>query len=84
MALTPAEAGDLVHDFPDMSPRPAATTYVVLMHGDFNDASGSPMSWGVATGKVGVDVAATVFAARPEVKGHSWSALDLPSPQASP
>ena len=52
--------------------------------GDFNDASGKPMTWEVATGKVGADLAASVFAARPEMPGHTWSVLDLPSPQASP
>jgi hypothetical protein len=85
-ALAPSELGKLLDDSSSPSPSASvsATTYVVLMRGDFNDASGKPMAWAVAVGTVGDYLTATVFAARPEVPGHAWSDLELPSPAASP
>jgi len=78
LALPRGAAEDLLGELPDASPGPSATTYVVLMRGDFNDGTGQPMTWGVAAGEAGADVVARVFAARPEVSGHSWTALALP------
>ena len=78
MALPRTEAEDLLGDLPSASPSPSATTYVVLMRGDFNDAAGQPMTWGVAAGEAGGNAVTRVFAARPEVSGHSWTALELP------
>jgi hypothetical protein len=78
MALPHSAAEDLMGDLPGAGPSPSATTYVVLMRGDFNDGTGQPMSWGVAAGEAGAEVVARVFAARPEVSGHSWTALELP------
>jgi hypothetical protein len=78
LALPCSAAEDLLGELPGASPSPSATTYVVLMRGDFNDGAGQPMTWEVATGEVGGDIVARVFDARPEVSGHSWTALELP------
>jgi hypothetical protein len=85
-APTQTELAKLLGDSSSVSPSASAsaTTYAVLMRGDFNDASGKSMPWAVATGTVGGNLTATVFAARPEVSGHAWTVLDLPSPEASP
>jgi hypothetical protein len=86
MAVTQAEAETLVGDssWAGPSSSPSATTYVVLMHGEFNDASGKPMGWAVTAGEYGADTLTRVMSARPEVSHHSWTALDLPSAEASP
>jgi hypothetical protein len=60
------------------------TIYVVLVRGDFNEASGNPMGWAVAVGQARADLASTAMESRPEVPGNTWTALDLPSPQANP
>ena len=78
LALPRSAAEDLLGELPGASPGPSATTYVVVMRGDFNDGTGLPMTWAVAAGKAGADTATRVFAARPEVSGHSWTALELP------
>jgi len=85
MALPQAEAEELLDDssFVGPSPSPSATTYVVLLRGDFNDAGGAPMGWAVSLGHGG-DTLTTVMAARPEVTDRTWTPLELPSPQASP
>jgi hypothetical protein len=85
-SLTQSELGKLVGDSSSASPNASAsaTTYAVLMRGEFNDASGKPMAWAVAVGTVGGNLTATVFDARPEVPGRTWTVLDLPSPEASP
>ena len=78
LALPRGAAEDLLGELPGADPGSSATTYVVLMRGDFNDGTGQPMTWAVAAGKAGADTATRVFAARPEVSGHSWTALELP------
>jgi len=86
MAVTQAEAQRLVDDssWTAPGPSPSATTYVVLMSGDFNDAGGKHMGWAVTAGRAGADTTTVVMSARPEMAGHNWSALDLPAPQVSP
>ena len=79
MAVTQAEAQRLVDDpswtAPD--PSPPATTYVVLMRGDFNDAGGKYKGWAVTAGRVGADTTTVVMSTRPELADHNWTALDL-------
>jgi len=78
LALPRSTAEDLLGELPGAGPGPSATTYILLMRGDFNDGTGQPMTWAVAAGEAGADTATRVFAARPEVSGHSWTALELP------
>ena len=85
-ALTPAEVSGLIGDssWPGSDSGASATIYVVLARGSFNEASGNPMGWAVAVGQARADLASTAMESRPEVPGNTWTALDLPSPQADP
>ena len=85
-ALAPAEVSGLIGDssWPGSDASPPATVYVVLLRGDYHDAAGNPMGWAVAVGRARADLTATVMESRPDVTGHAWTALALPSTEANP
>jgi hypothetical protein len=58
-------------------------TYVVLMKGEFTDASGNAVAWAVSAGRPD-DPTTRAFGTPPQTYGHGWTALDLASPEASP
>ena len=86
MALSRAEAEQLIDDGawtpPNASPGTSPPVYVVLVRGDFNDASGKPhqYEWAIVA-RTSSGSMARVMSGRPEVAGREWSPLALSSPQ---
>jgi hypothetical protein len=88
MALSRAEADRLIDDAgwtpPSGSPGTPTPVYVVLVHGDFNDATGKPhqYEWAIVA-RTSDGSMARVMSDRPEVAGREWNPLPVSSPQST-
>jgi hypothetical protein len=83
MALPLAEAERLIDDAA-WTPASASPVYVVLAHGDFNDATGKPhqYEWAVVA-RTADGSMARVMSDRPEVAGREWSPLAVSSSEST-
>ncbi len=88
MALPRAEAEGLIDDAtwtpPSASPGTPAPVYVVLVRGDFNDATGKPhqYEWAVVAPTASGSMA-RVMSDRPEVAGREWSPLAVSASEST-
>ncbi len=88
LALSRAEAERLIDDAawtpPSASPGTSPPVYVVLVHGDFNDATGKPhqYEWAVVA-RTASGSMARVMSERPEVTGREWSPLAVSAPKST-